>query len=197
MNLITLFIEAATGGRRLARGHGPPVSAKRVVDRCVQLRTSLRHGHFQTPGRELASAAMLSLALGLFFLALTGAVSAAEPERADYALKLDLFSIEAGHVPGESANRKRPSYRFSAGVVLNDGRDVPASALGLGNATLGNSMGESKTSAIWATRSGWQMTPGGDRLSLSPLLRFGSQEHRIDVKPRRRSLFIQYRHDFN
>jgi len=41
------------------------------------------------------------------------------------------------------------------------------------------------------------MISGGDRTSLSPLLRFGSPGHRVDIKPRRRSQWIQYRHDFD
>lgn len=138
---------------------------------------------------------MCHFVLGLFLLVWTVAALAAEPEQD--AFKLDLLSIQPAYAQGENPGRRPIPYRFSAGVVLTTVPDVSLNRFVTGGAAPGISMAEPKRDAAWAARSEWQMISGGDRPSLSALLRFGSPVQRLEIRPRRHSIWIHYVHDFD
>lgn len=143
---------------------------------------------------ELTCVGMRRIALGLFFAGWTGMTLAAGPYDV-FGLKLDLLSAQQVYVQGEFPSRGLASYRIGAGVVMTDVSDAPHNDF----AALGKSMTEPKHDLFWVAQGNWPIISKDKdgRLSLTPLLRYESAGQTIEIKPRRHSLLIQYRLDFN
>jgi hypothetical protein len=135
---------------------------------------------------------MCRLAVGLFFAVWTSVGLAAEPYDV-FGLKLDVRSARQVYVQGEFPNQLPAPYRIGAGVVITDVSDASHNDF----AVLGKSMTEPKHDFYWIARDNWPIISRDGRLSLAPLLRFGSEGQTIEITPRRHSLRIQYRLDFN
>lgn len=135
---------------------------------------------------------MCRLALGLLFAVSTGVTLAAEPHDV-FGLKLDFLSSQQVYVQGELSNQQLAPYRIGAGVVITGESDAPHSDF----TALGKSMTDPKHNFYWVTRDDWPIISRDGRLSLAPLLHFGSEGQTIEIKPRRHSLRIEYRLDFN
>lgn len=141
---------------------------------------------------ELTSVGMCHLVLGLFFAVWASVTLAAEPHDI-FGLKFDLLSAQQVYVQGEFPNQRLAPYRIGAGVVITDASRAPHNDF----AALGKSMTEPKHDFYWVARDNWPIISRDGRLSLAPLLRFGSERQAIEITPRRHSLRIQYRLDFN
>lgn len=123
-------------------------------------------------------------------------IAAAAAEVAPYELQLDLLSIQPLHAPGEHPIHKPLPYRFSASVVMTNVPDQRPGAFAANGSALGNSSSESNRNAASAKSGAPQFAPG-ERPSLAPLLRFGSDRERLEIRPRRNEIRIQYRRSFD
>ena len=123
-------------------------------------------------------------------------IAAAAAEAAPYELQLDLLSIQPLHAPGGNPIRRPPPYRFSASVVLTNVPDQRPGAYAANGAALGNSNPEAIRNSASASSGAPQFT-AGERPSLAPLLRFGSDRERFEIRPRRNEIWIQYRRNFD
>lgn len=141
---------------------------------------------------ELAGFHMCHLVIGLLFSAWTIVTLAAEPRDVN-ALKLDLWSIQGMSAQSELPNQRLVPYRIGASVVMTNVLEVPHGDF----AILDKSMDEPKNDLNWVKRDNWSMISSDGRLSMAPLLRFESERQTIEIAPRRHSLRIQYRLDFN
>ena len=136
------------------------------------------------------------LGLGLFLVGLTVATHAAQPEQDLFAPHLDLLKIQPVHADTDGLPRLA-HYRFSASVVLTHAADVGPPNYSSNSLVLANAASEPQPEAVWARSGGWQLISGGDRPSLSPLLRIESKDEKLEVTPRRHSLRIEWRKNFH
>ena len=135
----------------------------------------------------------LRLYLGLVLAGLAVAAHAAQPEGGHLAPRLDLL---AAHSTQPDAGWM-PPYRFSAGVALTTSTSVAPAELWNSSASPSSSFVKPEKETLWATNNRWQVTPGSDRASLSPLLRFESGKERIEVIPRSSSIWMVWRRAFH
>ncbi len=142
----------------------------------------------------VARIAVRRLASGLPLFVWAIAAVAAEP--APYELKLDLLSIQPLYVQGENPIRKSAPYRFNASVVLTNVPDARPGAYAANEGALGNSISKANRSSASAASGTPQFSPG-ERPSLAPLLRFGSDKERFEIRPRRNEIWIRYHRNFD
>lgn len=135
-------------------------------------------------------AIMRRLCFGLVLFGLTAVVThAALSEEGIFVSRFDLLTIQPVH-----ADTARPvPYRFSASVVLTNAPDNVPGGLEFGSISRLPPATEPKKETVWATNARWQLISGGEHVSLSPLLRFAWKGERLEIKPRRHSVWVEWR----
>ena len=136
-------------------------------------------------------AVMLRACFGLIFVGLAVAAHTAQSEESPFAPDLDILTIQPVRANGDLL-----PYRFNASITLTRSADAAPASSGFGNTPRLHAVAEPGKETVWSTNSRWQVTPGSDRASLSPALRFESKEERVEIKPRRHSIWIGWRKAF-
>lgn len=140
---------------------------------------------------------MCKLALALLLFAWSIAAMAAEQEQGSPALKFELLSFQTAAIQGDNPSRRPIQYRFSAGLVLTDVRDLTAARFIATDVALLRALPEAKREVLWQQRENWPTNSARESLSLSPLLSFGTPMQKLEIRPRRHSIAIQFRQGFN
>lgn len=132
---------------------------------------------------------LLRMCFGLVFVGLAVAAHTAWSEESSFAPDLDILTIQPVRANGDLL-----PYRFNASITLARLADVAGSELG--NTPRLHIVAAPQKEIIWSTNSRWQVTPDSDRVSLSPVLRFESKGERVEIKPRRNSIWVGWRKAF-
>jgi len=111
--------------------------------------------------------------------------------------KLDLLSVDVAFARGENPGRRAGLYKFTAGVVLTGAPDDSGGISVSGGATRRTPWPEQKVGLERTERNAFRFVSHDERPYLSPLLSFGSAEHKVNLRVRRHSLLFQYRQDFH
>lgn len=143
-------------------------------------------------GSGFIQAAMLRICVGLIFVGLAVAAHTAQSEESPFAPDLDILTIQ----PVRANNDRLLPYQFNASITLTRSEDIVPAGSGFGNTPRLHIIAEPKKEAIWSVNSRWQVTPDSDRISLSPVLRFESKGERLEIKPRRNSIWVGWRKTF-
>lgn len=143
-------------------------------------------------GSCLIQAALLRMCFGLVFVGLAVAVQAAQSEEGYFAPDLDILTIQ----PLRSDAGWLLPYQFNTSVVLIRSEDSAPVGSGFSNTPRLHLVAEPKRETLWPTSARWQITSDSDRISLLPLLRFESKGERIEIKPRRHSIWVVWRKAF-
>lgn len=138
-------------------------------------------------------AAMLRMCFGLLFAGMAVAAHTAQSAEGSFARDLDILTIRP--VP-ERSGWLFP-YRIKTDIVLARSENITPVKSGFSDTLRLGLVAEPKEEATWSTNASWQIAPGSDRASLSPVLRMESKGSRIEVKPRRHSIWVIWRKGFN
>ena len=136
-----------------------------------------------------------AMQVGLWFVFVSLAVAAhtAQSEEGSFALKKDILSIK----PVSSDTHWQPSYRLNTNVALTRSEDSAPAGSGFSNTPRLFLVAEPKKEAVWSTNARRQITPDSGCSSLSPiLLCFESKQERLEIKPRRDSVWVVLRKAF-
>lgn len=144
-------------------------------------------------GSGSSQAVMLRMCCGLLFVVLSVAAHKAQSAESSFAPDLDILTIQPTH----SGADRLLSYRFNINIAFTRLTDTASAGPVSGNnAPRLHIIAEPKKEAAWSTDARWKTTPDSDRISLSPLLRFESKGERIEIKPRRHSVWVGWRKAF-
>ncbi len=88
------------------------------------------------------------------------------------------------------------AYRLNAGITLNGSEDAALSGTGFGNTPRLHGYAEPKQQPLWSPEEHWKVSPVNERISLSALLRYESKNDQITIKPRRHSIWFEWRKSF-
>jgi len=136
--------------------------------------------------------AMLRMCFGLVFVGLAVAAHTAQSEESRFAPDLDILTIHLANSDADSLLH----YRLNANVALTRSAETAPIGSGFSNAPQLRLIAEPKKETVWPIHTHWQVTSDSDRASLSPLLRFESKGDRIEIKPRRHSVWVGWRRAF-
>lgn len=137
-------------------------------------------------------AVMLRMCFGLVFVGLAVAAHTAQSEESSFAPDLDILTVQ----PVRSDTDSLLPYRLNMNIALTRSADTTPAGSGFSNAPRLHLIAEPKKETAWSTDARWKTTPDSDRISLSPLLRFDSKGERIEIKPRRHSVWVGWRKAF-
>ena len=140
-------------------------------------------------GSRLIQAAMLRMCFGLMFVGMAVAAHTAQSEEGSFARDLDILTIQ----PGYSGADWLFPYQIKTDIVLARAESTAPVRSGLSSTLRLGLVAEPKKETVWPTNARWQITPDSNRASLSPLLRFGSQEGLLEITPRRNSVWAVWR----
>lgn len=143
-------------------------------------------------GSGFIQAAMLRICFGLVFVVLAVAAHTAQSEESPFAPDLDILTVQPVRANGD---RLFP-YRFNASITLTRSEDAAPAGSGSDNTPRLHIVAAPQKEVVWSTNSRWQVTPDSDRISLSPVLRFESKGERLEIKPRRNSIWVGWRKTF-
>ncbi len=132
------------------------------------------------------------MCFGLVFVGLAIAAQTAQSAENSFARDMSILTIQPVH---SGADRPFP-YQLNVSVVLIRSADTAPVGAGFGNTPRLHLVTEPKKDAVRPIDARWQATPDSDRISLSPLLRFESEGERIEIKPRRHSIWVGWRKAF-
>lgn len=143
---------------------------------------------------NLIQTTMLRIYLGLVLVGLAVVVQTAKSEEGYFAPDLDILSIQTVR----SDDGWLFPYRFNTSGVLALSEKTAHVGSGFGNTPQLHLVVEPKREALWPTDTRWRIASDSDhdRVSLSPLLRFESKGERIEIKPRRNSIWVVWRKAF-
>ena len=141
---------------------------------------------------SLAVAIIRRLGFELVLMGMAAATPAAEPENSVAAGGLDLLTVQTAQFDAHGLARA-PHYRFTASIVPIHASDAVPFGLEFSNASRLTSAAERQKEIAWATNSNLTRFLGGDRASFSPRLRLESTGQRLEILPRRHSVWIQWR----
>lgn len=143
-------------------------------------------------GSRFIQAAMLRMCLAAIFVGLAVAAHTARSEESPFTRDLDILTIQ----PVYSGTEWLFPYRLDMNIALAHSEDnAPAGSVS-GNTLRLRLISEPKEEASWPTSARWRIAPDGERTSLSPVLRFESKGGRIEIKPRRQSIWVVWRKTF-
>lgn len=142
-------------------------------------------------GSGFIQTTLLRMCFGLVFVGLAVATHTAWSEESPFAPDLDVLTIQPVRAKGDLL-----PYRFNTSITLTHPTDITPAGSGFGNTPRLHIVVEPKKEVAWSVNSHWQVTQGSDRISLSPVLRFESKDERIEVKPRRNSIWVGWRKAF-
>lgn len=146
-------------------------------------------GYSLISGSCFIQAAMLRMCFGLVFVGLAVVAHTAQSEEGSFAPDLDILTIQ----PVRSVADWLLPDRLNTNVALTRSADTASVWSGFSNTPRLHLVAEPKKEAVWSTDARWQVTPDSDRVSLSTLLRFESKGERIEIRPRRHSVWFVWR----
>ncbi len=134
----------------------------------------------------------IHLFFGFIFASLAVASHTAQSEEVYWPPAMEVATIQSAI----SNTDAQHVYRLSAGIAFN--RPEIASPFG---SEPGNPQGRSNVidpqkNTAWTANPTWQFSPGGGSVFLSSLLRFESKTDRIEIKPKRHSVWFEWRKSF-
>jgi hypothetical protein len=132
------------------------------------------------------------LGIALVLLGLAAATHAAPPGDGIFLPSLDLLAVQPMQFDAAGLARATP-YRFTAGIVPIPVTGNAPSGVVFGNTSRASSTLSPHEETSWTANAGWTQFIGGDRTSWSPLLRVESKAERLELVPRRHSVWIQWR----
>lgn len=126
----------------------------------------------------------LRMCLGFVFVGLAVAAHTAQSAEGSFTPGLEILSIQLVRSDADWLNTN---------VALTRSENNAQVWSGISNTSRLYLVAEPKKEAVWSANARWQITPDNGRASLSPLLRFESKGGRIDIKPRRHSVWFEWR----
>lgn len=139
--------------------------------------------------------ATLRLCFGLVFAVLTVASYKAHSEEGSFSTDLDIFSILPAH-----SSAVPPAYRINLNLALTRAEDTASFGSGFGNTPRLDRAAEPTADTIWPTNTRLKNVPdnalNSALNSLSAFLRYESKDDRVVIKPKRNSLFVEWRKSF-
>ncbi|MDO8465616.1 MAG: AMIN domain-containing protein [Gallionella sp.] len=114
----------------------------------------------------------------------TIAAHTARYEEDSFASDLDILMIQPAHPDTDWLFFHRPNKNF----VLSLSGDTPSTMTELSNTPKLHVVAKPRKEVIWLTNERWQIASDG--ALFSPILRFESKGERLDIKPRRRSIWF-------
>jgi acetylornithine deacetylase/succinyl-diaminopimelate desuccinylase-like protein len=139
--------------------------------------------------------ATLRLCFGLIFAVLTVSSYKAHSEEGSFSPDLDIFTIQPAH-----SSAVPPAYRINLNLALTRAEDTASFGSGFGNTPRLDHAAEPTPDTIWPTNTRLKNVPDNALYSalnsLSAFLRYESKEDRFVIKPRRNSLFVEWRKSF-
>lgn len=130
-----------------------------------------------------------------FGLALAGLLARpyfAMSEEDFFAPGLEVATMQ----PAISNTAVQHAYRMSAIIAFDRSADAALSGSKFGNTLRLQGVAEPEQKTLWPTEAHWKIAPLNERISLSPLLRYESEDKRISIKPRRHSIWFEWRKSF-
>lgn len=137
-------------------------------------------------------AVMLRMCFGLVFVGLSVAAHTAQSEESSLTPNVDILTIQ----PMRSGADRLFPYRLNMNIALTSSANAAPVGSVSSNTPQLHIVAEQKKEALWSTSSRWQITPDNERISLSPVLRFESKENRVEIKPRRHSVWVGWHKAF-
>ena len=132
-------------------------------------------------------------AFGFVFVGLAVAAHTAQSEEGSFAPNPDILTIQ---LVRSDADWLLP-YRLNTNVALTRSEDSAPAGSGFSNTPRLFLVAEPKKEAVWSTNARGQITSDSGRASLSPLLLcFESKQERLEIKPRRDSVWVVLRKAF-
>ena len=137
-------------------------------------------------------AAMLRVCFGLMSVGLAVAAHTAQSEEGSFARDLDILTIQ----PEYSGADWLFPYQINTNIALTRSGDAaPAGSVSSKTLRL-RLIAEPKTEAGWTSNARRKTASDGERTSLLPVLRFESKGERLEIKPRRSSIWVVWRKEF-
>lgn len=143
-------------------------------------------------GTRFIQAAMLRMCLGAIFVGLAVAAHKAQSEEGSFTRDVDILTIR----PVYSGAELLLPHRLDMNIALARSEDTVAGSVSSNTLRL-RLIAEPKEKAGWPTNARWKITPDGERTSLLPVFRFESKGERIEIKPRRQSIWVVWRKTFS
>jgi hypothetical protein len=144
------------------------------------------------PGSCFIQEAM-HLCFGFVFVGLALAAHTAHSEEGSFAPNPDILTIQ---LVRSDADWLLP-YRLNTNVALTRSGDSAPAGSGFSNTPRLFLVAEPKKEAVWSTNARRQITSDSGCSSLSPLLLcFESKQERLEIKPRRDSVWVVLRKAF-
>ena len=103
----------------------------------------------------------------------------------------DILHFQTVQKEGRRPNRQLGSG-FAASVILLNTPDVPVNAQ-VFVAASGNDRADQRKDKDWASSDAWRLVTNGDRPSLAPRLRMEMQGGKLEVTPRRHSVWVEWK----
>lgn len=141
-------------------------------------------------GSLFVRATMPRICFWLMSIGLAVTANKAQSEENSFATDLDILAIQ----PVRSSVGGPFPYQLKTDVVPV--RPENAAKSGGSNTLRLRLVTRQKEESVWPTNSRWQIS-SGDRTSLSPVLHFESKGERIEIKPRRHSVWVVWRKGFD
>lgn len=134
---------------------------------------------------------MRYLGLGLVLLGLAFAAQAAAPENSPFFNDPYLPSLQITQFDLDGAVHSR-SYRLSLSIVPVRAADTTYYGSGLNSAYRVPTVAEPGKEIAWAANSNRSRYLGSDYSTSVPLLRLETKGERLEIRPRRNSISIQW-----
>lgn len=134
---------------------------------------------------------MCRLGFGLLLLAMAVIAYAAEPGNGEFSLDSDLPTVQIAQFKTDGQFRTT-SYRLTLSIVPTHSTNAMSFGSGFGSTSRLPPVAEREKHIIWA---GNARMPGffeSGKASMLPQLRLESKGERLELKPRRHSLSIQW-----
>ncbi len=133
--------------------------------------------------------AMFRMCFGLIFVGMAIAAHTAQSEEVSVARDLKVLTIRQAY---SGADWLFP-YQINTDMVLAHAENTTHVGSKFSHTLRLGIVAEPKKETVWATNARWQIATDSDRVLLSPLLRFESQEGQLEIKPRRHSIWAVWR----
>ena len=131
----------------------------------------------------------IALSAGLIGLASFSCWAQTPPELT--APTFDILRFQTVQKEGARPNRQVGS-RFAASVILLNTPDLPVNAQ-VFVAASGNDHTDQRKDKDWASSDAWRLVTNGDRPSLAPRLRMEMQGGKLEITPRRHSVWVEWK----
>lgn len=133
--------------------------------------------------------------LGLVLLGIAVLAHGAEPENSVFFLDPNLPAIQIIQIIPDGRIRTTP-YRLILSIVPIQSADTSYFVPGFGSPSRSPAVIEKHKEIAWTASARCTEVFGSCRTSLLPLLRFESKGERIEIRPRRHALSIEWKKAF-